>query len=30
MIEYGAIKDKLGLELSLYADECWEQFFLQR
>ena len=27
MIEYGAIKDKLGLELSLYADECWEQFF---
>ncbi len=27
MIEYGAIKDKLGLELSLYADECWEHFF---
>lgn len=27
MIEYGAIKDKLGLELSVYADECWEQFF---
>jgi len=27
MIEYGEVKDKLGKELSLYADETWEQFF---
>ncbi|RZI49279.1 type II secretion system F family protein [Lactococcus kimchii] len=27
MIKYGALKDKLGLELLVYADECWEQFF---
>ena len=29
MIEYGAMKDKLGWELSVYADECWEQFFMK-
>lgn len=27
MIEYGQVKSKLGAELSLYADECWEEFF---
>ncbi|MFZ2577501.1 type II secretion system F family protein [Lactococcus hircilactis] len=27
MIEYGEIKDKLGLELEIYSDECWTQFF---
>lgn len=27
MIEYGQVKDKLGHELRLYADECWEEFF---
>lgn len=27
MIEYGELKDKLGVELAIYADECWEQFF---
>lgn len=27
MIEYGQAKSKLGYELALYADECWEQFF---
>ncbi|GBG96501.1 competence type IV pilus assembly protein ComGB [Lactococcus termiticola] len=27
MIEYGEFKDKLGIELSLYADESWEAFF---
>jgi competence protein ComGB len=27
MIEYGEMKAKLGLELALYADECWESFF---
>ncbi|WP_245811579.1 competence type IV pilus assembly protein ComGB [Lactococcus fujiensis] len=29
MIEYGELKDKLGLELGIYADECWEQFFIK-
>ncbi|OLF50453.1 competence protein CglB [Streptococcus acidominimus] len=29
MIEYGQVKDKLGHELRLYADECWEEFFTQ-
>ncbi|MGM9887304.1 MAG: competence type IV pilus assembly protein ComGB [Lactococcus sp.] len=29
MIEYGELKDKLGLELEVYAEECWEQFFLK-
>lgn len=29
MIEYGSMKDKLGAELLLYADECFEQFFLK-
>ena len=27
IIEYGQVKSKLGAELSLYADECWEEFF---
>lgn len=27
MIEYGAMKDKLGLELLLYSEECWGIFF---
>lgn len=27
IIEYGQAKSKLGTELSLYADECWEEFF---
>lgn len=27
MIEYGQVKDKLGQELRLYANECWEEFF---
>nr|WP_213536893.1 competence type IV pilus assembly protein ComGB [Lactococcus nasutitermitis] len=27
IIEYGEIKDKLGTELTVYAQECWEQFF---
>lgn len=27
IIEYGQVKSKLGTELSLYADECWEEFF---
>ncbi|MGT2716506.1 competence type IV pilus assembly protein ComGB [Streptococcus respiraculi] len=27
MIEYGQVKDKLGHELRLYANECWEEFF---
>lgn len=27
MIEYGEIKNKLGLELLFYAAECWERFF---
>lgn len=27
MIEYGQVKSKLGSELVLYADECWEEFF---
>lgn len=27
IIEYGQAKSKLGAELSLYADECWEEFF---
>lgn len=27
MIEYGELKDKLGIELAVYADECWEGFF---
>ncbi|WP_394404982.1 competence type IV pilus assembly protein ComGB [Streptococcus sp. 20-1249] len=27
MIEYGQVKSKLGSELALYADECWEEFF---
>lgn len=27
MVEYGQVKDKLGYELRLYADECWEEFF---
>lgn len=26
IIEYGQVKSKLGAELSLYADECWEEF----
>lgn len=29
MIEYGELKDKLGLELGLYADECWAEFFVK-
>lgn len=29
MIEYGELKDKLGLELEVYAEECWKQFFLK-
>ncbi|WP_256958346.1 competence type IV pilus assembly protein ComGB [Streptococcus sp. O1] len=29
MIEYGQVKDKLGHELRLYADECWEEFFVR-
>lgn len=27
IIEYGQAKSKLGSELALYADECWEEFF---
>lgn len=27
MIEYGELKSRLGTELSVYSDECWEQFF---
>lgn len=27
MIEYGEMKSKLGVELSLYAEEIWEEFF---
>ncbi len=27
IIEYGQVKSKLGSELALYADECWEEFF---
>lgn len=27
MIEYGELKAKLGVELAVYADECWENFF---
>ncbi|WP_334116670.1 competence type IV pilus assembly protein ComGB [Streptococcus parasuis] len=27
MIEYGQVKSKLGSELSVYATECWEEFF---
>lgn len=29
MIEYGEIKSKLGVELEIYAQESWEQFFSQ-
>ena len=29
MIEYGEIKNKLGIELEIYGDECWEQFFVK-
>ncbi|MER0124009.1 competence type IV pilus assembly protein ComGB [Streptococcus sp. ZJ93] len=27
IIEYGQVKSKLGRELAIYADECWENFF---
>lgn len=27
IIEYGQVKSKLGRELMVYADECWETFF---
>lgn len=27
IIEYGQVKSKLGTELTLYAKECWEDFF---
>ncbi|WP_375138171.1 MULTISPECIES: competence type IV pilus assembly protein ComGB [Streptococcus] len=27
IIEYGQVKAKLGHELAVYADECWEEFF---
>ena len=27
IIEYGQAKSKLGRELSVYADECWDRFF---
>lgn len=27
IIEYGQVKSKLGSELAIYAEECWEDFF---
>lgn len=27
MIEYGEAKSKLGQELDIYAEDCWERFF---
>lgn len=27
IIEYGQVKSKLGSELLLYGEECWEEFF---
>lgn len=27
MIEYGEAKSKLGQELNIYAQDCWERFF---
>lgn len=27
IIAYGELKSKLGVELALYADECWARFF---
>ena len=27
IIEYGEVKSKLGSELDVYAEECWESFF---
>ncbi len=27
IIEYGQVKSKLGSELAVYANECWEEFF---
>ena len=27
IIEYGQMKAKLGTELAVYSDECWETFF---
>lgn len=27
MVEYGEMKGKLGRELMIYSDECWEKFF---
>lgn len=27
MIEYGEAKSKLGQELAIYAQDCWERFF---
>ncbi len=29
IIEYGQVKSKLGSELEVYANECWESFFLK-
>lgn len=29
IIEYGEVKDKLGVELEVYSDEMWDQFFSQ-
>ncbi len=27
IVEYGQVKSKLGSELAVYAEECWEDFF---
>ncbi|HFI0274264.1 TPA: competence type IV pilus assembly protein ComGB [Streptococcus suis] len=27
IVEYGQVKSKLGSELAVYANECWEEFF---
>ncbi|MDQ0222930.1 competence protein ComGB [Streptococcus moroccensis] len=29
MIEYGEAKSKLGQELTIYAQDCWDRFFTQ-
>ncbi|MDG3132600.1 type II secretion system F family protein [Streptococcus suis] len=29
IVEYGQFKSKLGSELAIYANECWEDFFFR-
>lgn len=29
IIEYGEMKSKLGKELEIYSDECWNEFFIK-